>query len=114
REAGQIQGIVRVRGLLRIPPEKKPGWFLPDNRPDLNYWFWVDLPAMGAADKLDNVAPFYVDADAAPNPAGWPQGGIAPLELPNNHVQSPLICFSRAAGRLVTSIVPQRQDRRSV
>lgn len=114
REAGQIQGIVRVTGLLRIPPDKNPGWFLPDNRPDLNYWFWVDLPAMGAADELDNVAPFYADADAARNPGGWPQGGVTPLELPNNHLQYAIIWFSLAAGMLVVYIVSQRQDRRSV
>ncbi len=70
RAAGQIAGTVRVQGLLRLPPAGRPNWFLPDNRPDLNYWFWVDLPAMSAADKLDWVAPFYIDADATPNPGG--------------------------------------------
>ena len=38
---------------LRLPPAEKPSWFIPDNRPDLNYWFWIDLPAMAAADRLD-------------------------------------------------------------
>ena len=76
RAAGQFAGTVRVPGLLRLPPDGKPGWFVPDNRPDLNYWFWVDLPAMAAADRLDRVAPFYIDADATPNPGGWPKGGV--------------------------------------
>ena len=79
RMAGEPSGTVRVEGLLRLPPDGRPNWFLPDNRPDLNYWFWVDLPAMAAADKLDRVAPFYIDADAAPNPGGWPQGGVTRL-----------------------------------
>ena len=51
RSDGQIAGTVRVQGLLRLPPTEKPAWFLPDNRADLNYWFWVDLPAMAAADR---------------------------------------------------------------
>src|SRR5215472_13069176 len=41
RFAGQVTGPVRVQGLLRLPAGK-PAWFLPDNRPDLNYWIWVD------------------------------------------------------------------------
>jgi len=61
-------------GCLRAPPTGRPNWFLPDNRPDRNYWFWVDLPAMVVADALTNVAPLYIDADATPNPGGWPKG----------------------------------------
>jgi surfeit locus 1 family protein len=114
RRAGEPEGIVRVSGLLRVPPEKKPGWFLPDNRSDLNYWFWIDLGAMAKADRLDHVAPFYIDADATPNPGGWPQGGVTPLELPNNHLQYAITWFSLAAGMLVIYIVSLRQDRRTV
>jgi surfeit locus 1 family protein len=114
RRAGQPEGTVRVAGLLRLPPDEKPGWFLPDNRADINYWFWVDLPAMAAADGLGDVAPFYIDADATPNPGGWPQGGVTPLELPNNHLQYAITWFSLAAGMVVVYIVSQRQGRRSV
>ena len=78
-----------MQGLLRLPPAGRPNWFLPDNRPDLNYWFWVDLPAMSAADKLDRVAPFYIDADATPNPGGWPKGGVTRLDAAE---QPPAIC----------------------
>ena len=81
RMGGEPTGPLRIEGLLRLPPEGRPNWFLPDNRPDLNYWFWVDLPAMAAADKLDRLAPFYIDADATPNPGGWPKGGVTRLAL---------------------------------
>jgi surfeit locus 1 family protein len=114
RPAGQMEGTVRVSGLLRLPHEKKPSWFLPDNRPDLNYWFWVDLPAMAKADGLGNVAPFYIDADATPNLGGLPRGGVTPLELPNNHLQYAITWFSLAAGMLVIYIVSLGQDRRTV
>ena len=87
---------MRIEGLLRLPPDGRPNWFLPDNRPDLNYWFWVDLPAMAAADRLDHVAPFYIDADATPNPGGWPKGGVTRLALPNNHLQYAITWFSLA------------------
>ncbi len=112
RPAGQLAGTVHVVGLLRLPPAGRPNWFLPDNRPDLNYWFWVDLPAMAAADKLDRVAPFYIDADAAPNPGGWPKGGVTRLELPNNHLQYAITWFSLAVALIVIYFVYHRRDAR--
>jgi surfeit locus 1 family protein len=110
RIAGEPAGPVHVEGLLRLPPAGRPNWFLPDNRPDLNYWFWVDLPAMAAADKLENVAPFYVDADAAPNPGGWPRGGVTRLLLPNNHLQYAITWFSLAVAMIVIYVLSQRRN----
>jgi surfeit locus 1 family protein len=105
RPTGQLAGTVRVSGLLRVPPDKKPGWFIPDNRPDRNAWFWIDLRAMAAADGLANVAPFYIDADAEPNPGGWPKGGVTPLALPNDHLQYAITWFSLAAALVVIYLV---------
>ena len=115
RSAGQLTGSVHVSGLLRLPPEAKPNWFLPDNRPDLNYWFWVDIPAMAAAAHLSpaDVAPFYIGADATPNPGGWPHGGVTPLNLPNDHLQYAITWFSLATALVVIYVVyhwPGRGD----
>ncbi len=110
RAAGQITGTVRVQGLLRLPPAEKPAWFLPDNRPDLNYWFWVDLPAMSAADGLDRVALFYIDADATPNPGGWPKGGVTRLALPNDHLQYAITWFSLAVALIVIYVLFHRRN----
>jgi surfeit locus 1 family protein len=97
--------MVHVSGLLRVPPQEKPGWFIPDNRPDRNDWFWIDLPAMAAADGIANAAPFYIDADPTPNPGGWPKGGVTPLALPNDHLQYALTWFSLAAALVVIYVV---------
>ncbi len=110
RSAGQIAGTVHVQGLLRLPPVEKPSWFLPDNRPDLNYWFWVDLPAIAATDKLDRVAPFYIDADATPNPGGWPKGGVTRLALPNDHLQYAITWFSLAVALAVIYVLFHRRN----
>ena len=110
RPAGEPAGHVRIEGLLRLPPDGRPNWFLPDNRPDLNYWFWVDLPAMAAADKLARVAPFYIDADATPNPGGWPRGGVTRLDLPNNHLQYAITWFSLAIAMIVIYVLFHRRN----
>ena len=110
REAGEPGGVVRVTGLLRLPPAAKPTFFLPDNRPDLNLWFWVDLPAMAKADGLPDVLPFYIDADATPNPGGWPKGGVTRLELPNNHLQYAITWFSLAIALIVIYVIYHRRE----
>jgi len=109
RAAGQPAGTVPVEGRLRLPREKKPNWFVPDNRPDRDDWFWVDLPAMAAADGLANVAPFYIEADATPNPGGWPKGGVTLLALPNDHLQYAITWFSLAVAAIVIYLVSQRR-----
>jgi surfeit locus 1 family protein len=113
RGAGEPGGTVRVEGRLRLMPEKKPNWFVPDNRPDRDDWFWVDLPAMGAADGFVHVAPFYIEADATPNPGGWPKGGVTPLGLPNDHLQYAITWFSLAVTAIVIYLLSQRRASRS-
>jgi surfeit locus 1 family protein len=112
RAAGQPGGNVRVAGLLRLAPDQKPNWFVPDNRPDRGDWFWVDLAAMGRAAGLANVAPFYIDADATPNPGGWPKGGVTPLALPNHHLQYAITWFSLAAAAIVIYLLSERSAAR--
>jgi surfeit locus 1 family protein len=109
RTAGELAGIVRVTGLLRLPPQAKPSWFLPDNRPEQKLWFWNDLPAMAAADRLSEIAPFYIAADATPNPGGWPKGQGTAEPLPNDHMQYALTWFSLAVAAVVIYLLSQRR-----
>lgn len=108
RVAGQLAGPVRVTGLLRLP-HGRPGWLVPDNRPDLNYWFWVDPPAMEKATGLSDVIPLYIDADATPNPGGWPKGGVTLIDLPNDHLQYAITWFALAAAAVAVYVVWRRQ-----
>jgi surfeit locus 1 family protein len=110
RAAGELPGTVHIAGLLRVPPAKKPTFFLPDNRPDLNLWFWVDLPAMAKAAGVPDAAPFYIDADAAPNPGGWPKGAVTRLALPNDHLQYAITWYALAVALIVIYIVYYRRN----
>jgi surfeit locus 1 family protein len=97
RQAGELAGPVRVTGLLRIASEGKPSWFTPDNDPARNSWFYVDIAAMAKAAGIDGpVLPFYVAADASPNPGGLPQGGRSVTDLPNNHLQYAVTWYALA------------------
>jgi surfeit locus 1 family protein len=111
RAAGEPQGEVTITGLLRVPPQGKPGWFVPSNRPNENQWFYVDVPAMAATGHLSKVLPFYIDADATPNPGGYPIGGQTQLELPNHHLQYAITWYALAAGLVAVYIALVRRRR---
>jgi len=85
RAQGQVAGEVTVTGLLRNREERAP--FVPENEPARDRWYTRDPAAIAAARGLTRVSPFLVDADATPNPGGWPRGGQTALRLPNNHLQ---------------------------
>ena len=95
RRAGQVEGPVKVTGLLRMP--EAPNSFTPNNDPARGEWFVRDPQAIAAAFGLERVAPFMIDADAAPNPGGLPQGGETRLRFPNNHLGYALTWFGLAA-----------------
>ena len=94
RPESQPQGEVTVTGLVRAPEARNP--FTPNDDPARNQWFARDPQAIAATHKLERVAPFLIDADASPNPGGWPRGGQTPLTLPNNHLQYAVTWFGIA------------------
>lgn len=94
RPESRPAGDVTVTGLVRAPEERNS--FTPEDDPSRNSWFARDPQAIAAAHGLERVAPFYVEADATPNPGGWPKGGQTRLELPNNHLQYALTWYGIA------------------
>lgn len=94
RAEGILNGPVTVTGLVRAPETRTS--FVPENDPGRNEWFVRSLGDMARARGLKRLAPFYVDADATPNPGGWPLGGQTRLSLPNDHLQYALTWFGLA------------------
>ncbi|TSD87888.1 SURF1 family protein [Mycobacterium sp. KBS0706] len=95
RAAGQIEGPVTITGLLRITEPK--GGFLRSNEPAAERWYSRDVAAIAAARRLTNVAPYFIDADATPNPGGLPIGGLTVIAFPNSHLIYAITWFGLAA-----------------
>ena len=106
RADGQVTGDIAVDGLIR--GTKHPGWFVPDNRPDENFWFFVDVPAMAAHAGLANVRPYFIEAGPAPNPGGSPIGGQTRTDLPNDHLQYAITWYSFAIALMVIYLIYHR------
>lgn len=104
RQDGNPQGAVTITGLLRITEPR--GGFLRHNDPARDRWYSRDVAAIAVARGLGEVAPFFIDADATPNPGGLPVGGLTAVRFPNNHLIYALTWFSLAfmlAGKLLVT-----------
>jgi surfeit locus 1 family protein len=94
RAEGQIEGKVQLTGVVRRAQIQRQ--FTPDNVPDRNIWFYVDVPRMRqmAGGKPDPVLDtFFLEADTTPNPGGLPIGGQTQLDIPNDHLQYAVTWF---------------------
>jgi surfeit locus 1 family protein len=95
RAAGNMAGAVTVTGLLRLTEPE--GAFLRSNDPAANRWYSRDVAAIAKARGLRNAAPYFVDADARPNPGGYPVGGLTVVRFPDNHLVYALTWFALCA-----------------
>jgi surfeit locus 1 family protein len=94
RAAGQVPGRVELVGIVRRAQIQRQ--YAPDNAPDRNVWFHVDVPLMrrmAGAPPDPVLDAFFLDADAAPNPGGLPVGGQTRLDIPNDHLQYAITWF---------------------
>lgn len=95
RAAGQVEDKVRVVGLLRLT--EPDGGFLRANDPAGDRWFSRDVTAIASAKGVRApVAAYFIDADAAPNPGGWPRGGLTVVRFANSHLVYALTWFCLA------------------
>jgi surfeit locus 1 family protein len=98
RAEANVPGETEVTGVWRVPDP--PGAFT--GKPDLAHriWYARDLAGIAAADGLVLAAPVLVEADATPNPGGWPRGGQTVVTFRNEHLNYAITWFCLAAGLL--------------
>ena len=94
RWAGQAQGEQQVTGLLRL--SEPHGGFMRANDPAHDRWRSRDVAAIAARRGLSGVAPYFIDADASPNPGGWPRGGLTVVRFANSHLVYAITWFALA------------------
>ncbi|MFT3721468.1 SURF1 family protein [Pseudorhodoferax sp.] len=116
RGAPAPRGEVVVVGLLRISEPR--GGFLRENDPAAGRWHSRDVAAIAAARGLpaSRVAPYFVDAEAAPAAAGaaqaWPAAGLTVLRFSDNHLVYAVTWYVLAAMVAGAGVALVRSPRR--
>lgn len=105
------EGEVTVIGLLRI---SEPSGLVPRNNPATDTWYTRDVTAIAKARGLANVAPYFVDADAASasGASGWPRGGMTVVQFPNHHLNYLITWYVLALMVLGAAIYVARDEYR--
>ena len=91
---------VTIVGLLRLTEPR--GGFLRHNDPSAQRWYSRDIEALAASQQLRDVAPYFIDADAASpslvSRAGqaFPVGGLTVVTFHNSHLVYALTWYSLA------------------
>jgi surfeit locus 1 family protein len=91
-----VEGETRLVGVWRVPDA--PGAFTP--APDIarRIWYARDLKSIAATEHIRLTAPVLIEADASPNPGGWPKGGQTVVSFRNEHLSYAVTWFGLAAG----------------
>jgi surfeit locus 1 family protein len=112
RAAGQVEGAVTITGILRAPPPA--GYFTPDNEPERNIWFSVDLDAMARHAGVDTFNGLYVEVQESAHNGPYPLAGQTRIELPNNHLQYVITWYAVAIGAIVIYFLWHRRREREL
>jgi surfeit locus 1 family protein len=109
RQSGQLVGQVTVTGLLRA--SEPHGGFLRANAPEEGRWYSRDVGAIARASGLPEVlTAYFVDADAKPNPGGYPVGGLTVIRFRNDHLVYALTWFVLAILALAGAALLRRKN----
>ncbi len=87
-----VAGAASVTGLLRVT--EPGGAFLGSNDAAADRWYSRDVAAIAKARGLHRVAPYFIDANDAPNPGGYPVGGLTVVKFNDNHLVYALTWFA--------------------
>lgn len=111
-QAAPPAGEVTVSGLLRLT--EPGGGFLRRNRPQARQWYSRDVAAIAAAHGLpaDEVAPYFVDAGAAPNDPRWPVAGLTVVSFYNESNWYAVMWYLLALGMVLGGAITVRYERR--
>jgi surfeit locus 1 family protein len=104
-------GETTVVGLVRMT--EPHGGFLRTNDAKLDHWYSRDVAAIAAARGLERVAPYFIDAEAGADPAGFPRGGLTVIAFPNNHLVYALTWFGLAAMLTAATVFLAREEWRT-
>lgn len=104
-------GEVTLKGLLRLAEPR--GGFLRHNRPEKNLWYSRDVAAIAATDHLpaDQVAPYFVDAEANADENGPPYAGLTSIHIYNHSFGYAVTWYLLALGTLLAMAILIRHER---
>jgi len=106
RPQGQRTGPVTVHGILR--QSQPPGAFTPKDEPAQRLVYTRDVARIAAELGLGPAEAVFIEADASPNPGGYPLGGQTVVTLRNEHLSYAITWFGLAGALMMVYLLYHR------
>ncbi len=107
-------GAVVVEGVLRENHGKAP-WYMPQNVPHDDVWFWIDIPEMSKRleekYQLKNIKPVLVQQVKPVAGEQYPESLNAGFHFYNQHLTYVITWFSLAGLTLIMLVIYNRKNR---
>jgi surfeit locus 1 family protein len=87
------------------------GTLLRSNDPAAGRWYSRDVEAILRKCGIDGARTFFVDADATPNPGGYPVGGLTVIAFSNSHFVYAVTWFTLALMSMAGIVLLFRKER---
>lgn len=110
RPESQPAGTVTVEGIVRRAGLRNA--FTPDNEPDRDMWFYVDVPQMAAYAGVEGVPNYYIDELRRESGPQLPIGADPRIGLRNEHLQYAITWFAMAFGLIAVYVLWHRRAER--
>lgn len=107
RPESLVVGTQQIEAIISSPLGK--GLFVPDNNPDKNAWFWLDIAAISAKTGL-NLMPVVAEAIKVQTDGGYPISADGHIEIKNDHLMYAITWFAMALVIVVIYFVYHLQD----
>lgn len=104
KQAAAHEGVV-IEGILRRPLGK--GWFTPNNDPEKNLWFWMDMPALEKALGA-KLQPMIVQMVGEQKRDVYPIPSDGKIKLRNDHLGYAITWFLIAIAGVAIFLVYHR------
>ncbi|WP_264045459.1 SURF1 family protein [Methylobacterium flocculans] len=113
RAEARDESPVTITGLLRL--SEPGGGFLRTNDAGAGRWYSRDVAAIAQARGLSRVAPYFIDAEAQPDAASSPVGGLTIVAFPDHHLVYAITWYVLAlmvAGAVAYTVIDARRTQR--
>ena len=96
-------GILKIAGIMI--PNQKPNSFVPQNQPEKNAWYRLNLSQLATHTGLDLLKTHYLNLESKKGTDIFPISAAAEIKISNNHAQYMMFWFTMACALLVIFLI---------